>query len=168
MPRMSITQLAEQVGVHKSTVSRQVKAARLRGADGLVDLDAYQALRTNGLDPALQTTGRLPREPSGDASGDLAIARTRKMEADAALSELELARTRGELVDARAVEAAYEDTFRRLRDRLLIVPREVAGDCARLGDEIAIEGRMTQALKTALADFARDLQETAPNAGGAA
>jgi hypothetical protein len=164
---MNLTDIAAAVGVHKSTVSRQAKRAGLVGADGLVDLDAYRALRTTGLDPALQTTGRQIPVAEED-QGSLAAARTRKMEADATLAELALARQRGELVEAGAMESAYEDLFRRLRDRILIVPREVAGDCARLAEEIGIEARMTQSLKAALAEFAAGPMEMKPDAGGAA
>jgi len=167
MPRLTITEIAARVGVHKSTVSRQVRRAGLVGPDGRVDLVAYEELRSGALDPALQTTGRAPAEPEGDAP-QIAIERARKMAADAAMAEIELAKKRGELIEAAAAEAEYEDLFRRLRDRLLAVPQEVAGDCARLADEVAIEGRIAQALKAALRDFAGGLKESGNAVGGAA
>jgi DNA-binding MurR/RpiR family transcriptional regulator len=149
--RLTITDLAKAVGVHKSTVSRQTRRLGLVGADGLVDLEEYRAARAD-LDPALQTTGGTgpARVAPPRSSGGLAVERERKMAADAAMAELALARERGRLVDRAAVEAAVEDLARRMRDRVLAVPREVAGDCARLGEEGAIQGRLTLALRQAL------------------
>ena len=72
MPRLTLTDVAAAVGVHKSTVSRQARRANIVGADGKVDLDEYRALR-EGLDPGLQTTGPeaasvVPRQVLADAS----------------------------------------------------------------------------------------------------
>jgi DNA-binding MurR/RpiR family transcriptional regulator len=160
MPRLTITEIAGHVGVHKSTVSRQVAAHGLKGADGKVDLDQYQALRAGGLDPVLQTSGAAAIG-GGDAEGGLAAERLRKMAADAQLAELALARQKAELLDAAQVEAAQEDMARQLRDRILQVPREVAGDCARLSDEIAIEASMTMALRRALDGLTKEFNADA-------
>jgi hypothetical protein len=156
MPRLSVTQIAAHAGVHKSTVSRQVRQHGLVGADGKIDLDAYLALRESGLDPLLQTTGRAA-QPTGDAESGLAAERLRKMAADAQLAELELGRQQGKLLEAGRVEAEHEDLTRKLRDRLLQIPQEVAADCARLGDEIAIQATITQALRRALDGLANEL-----------
>lgn len=156
MPRLSITDIAKHVGVNKSTVSRQVAAYGLRGADGKVDLDSYLALRKSGLDPLLQTTGNAGLS-QGDAESGLAAERLRKMAADAQLAELELGRQQGKLLEAARVEAEQEDMARKLRDRLLQIPQEVAADCARLGDELAIQATITQALRRALDGLAGEL-----------
>jgi hypothetical protein len=158
MPRLSITDIARHAGVNKSTVSRQVAAHGLRGADGKVDLDAYLTLRESGLDPLLQTTGRAA-QASGDPETGLAAQRERKMAADAELAELELGRQKGKLVEVARVEAEQEDLTRKLRDRLLQVPQEVAADCARLGDEIAIQKTITQAIRRALDGLADDMSK---------
>ena len=164
MPRLSVTDIAKHAGVHKSTVSRQVAALGLRGADGKVDLDAYLTLRESGLDPLLQTTGRAA-QPTGDAETGLAAQRERKMAADAELAELELGRQKGKLLEADRVEAVQEDLTRKLRDRLLQVPQEVAADCARLGDEIAIQKTLTQAIRRALDGLAEEMsKEDVPSA----
>lgn len=147
MPRLTVTEIASAVGVHKSTVSRQVRAAGLVDADGKIDLDAYKALRANALDPALQTA-RAPARLS--ESGTLSAERIRKLSADAELAEMQVRKARGELVEASSIDAATEDAFRRLRDLVLLVPRDVADDCARLGDAIAIEARIAQAIKARL------------------
>lgn len=165
MPRLTITEIAAHVGVHKSTVSRQVAAHGLKGADGKVDLDQYQALRAGGLDPVMQTSGSAAIG-GGDAETGLAAERLRKMAADAQLAELALARQKAELLDGREVESQQEDMARQVRDRILQVPREIAGDCARLSDEIAIEASMTLALRRALEGLTREL--TSDAAGRAA
>jgi len=165
MPRLTITEIAGHVGVHKSTVSRQVAAHGLKGADGRVDLDQYLSLRAGGLDPALQTVG-VAAAGHGDADTGLAAERLRKMAADAQLAELALARQKAELLDAAQVEAQQEDIARQVRDRILQVPREIAGDCARLSDEIAIEASMTLALRRVLDGLTKEL--TADAVGRAA
>ena len=161
--RMTVTEIAAHVGVHKSTVSRQARAHNLVGADGRIDLSAYQALRANGLDPVMQTSGPAVAA-SVDAESGLAAERLRKMAADAQLAELELGRQQGKLLDAARVEAEQEDIARRLRDRLLQVPREVAADCARLGEETAIEATLTQAIRRALDGLSTNLKADVPNA----
>lgn len=161
MPRLTVTEVAARVGVHKSTVSRQARAAGLVGADGLIDLDEYSALRATSIDPALQTTARPAARiaplasPSAGQEPESAIAqeRLRKLRADADAAEDAARLRRGELVDAQQVDAATEDAFRQIRDRLLELPRELADDCARLGDAAAIEGRLTQAIRTTLREL---------------
>jgi phage terminase Nu1 subunit (DNA packaging protein) len=151
-----VTEIAAHVGVHKSTVSRQARSHSLVGADGKIDLAQYQALRASGLDPVMQTSGPAAM-PAGDAESGLAAERLRKMAADAQLAELELGRQQKKLLEAARVEAEHEDLTRKLRDRLLQIPQEVAADCARLGDEIAIQATITQALRRALDGLAGEL-----------
>ena len=164
-----MTDVAKAVGVHKATVSRQARAWGIVGADGLVDLDEYKSLRATGVDPALQTTGKAIAAvlPVEDAPG-LAADRARKMAADASMAELQLARQRGELVELQAVTARTEDYARQLRDRVLMVPRDIAGDCARLGDEGAIEARISLALRAVLDGLHADLTASPDAVRGAA
>jgi DNA-binding MurR/RpiR family transcriptional regulator len=156
MPRMTITAIAAAVGVHKSTVSRQSRTWRLVGDDGLVDLDDYQRLRSAAVDPALQTSGPgaalapPPGEPR--AMPALAAGRTRKVSADAELAELELARRKEQLLDRDQAERAAEDLARRLRDRILMVPRTIARELVLLPDEGAVAGHLTLALERALSE----------------
>jgi len=156
MPRLKITAIATACGVHKSTVSRQVRAAGLVGADGLVELDDYRALR-GGLDPALQTTGKAaPRAAPAAFDPDapvLAAERARKLAADAQLAELALAKQRGEVLDREDVQRAQEDLARNLRARILMVPDQVAHELALLPDEAAIRGHLVLALERALTEM---------------
>ena len=164
MPRLTVTEIAKRVGVNKSTVSRQARQHGLVGADGRIDLAEYEALRAGGLDPLLQTSGRAAAPKGWDGeTPDLVAERTRKMKADAETAEINLARLRGELVDIRAVQSAVEDFGRRLRDRVLSVARDKAADCAMAGDEMAIEGILSLALRQAF-DTTR-MELTAPDGG---
>ena len=159
MPRMQMSRIAGLVGVHKSTVSRQCRAAGLVGEDGLVELDDYRTLRAAALDPAFQTSGP---DAGGAAPARLPVIdpdlpilqaeRARKMAADAHLAELNLARQRGELLDRESVERAQEDRARSLRGRILAVPRIVAAELAQLSDPKALAGHLTLALELALTE----------------
>ncbi len=66
-------------------------------------------------------------------------ARARKMEADAALAELELAVRRGKLVEAERYERELGRAFARVRSRLLPLPSRAAPDLMALTDELKIE-----------------------------
>jgi hypothetical protein len=154
---MTITAIAAAVGVHKSTVSRQARNWKLVGDDGLVELDEYQRLRSAAVDPALQTSGpgaaaaaAPPGEPKEMPA--LAAGRTRKVSADAELAELELARRKEQLLDREQAERAAEDLARRLRDRILMVPRAIARELVLLPDEGAVAGHLTLALERALSE----------------
>jgi phage terminase Nu1 subunit (DNA packaging protein) len=153
---MTVTAIAAACDVHKSTVSRQVRAAGLVGADGLIDLDEYRALR-GGLDPALQTSGKAaPRDApiAFDPNAPvLAAERARKMAADAQLAELALAKQRGEVLDREEVARVQEDLARNLRTRLLMIPDQVAHELALLPDEAAIRAHLTLALDRALTEM---------------
>lgn len=154
MPRMTITAIAAAVGVHKSTVSRQARAASLVGADGLVEYDDYVALRSTALDPALQTSGSGPVPAKRQSAEPSALAgeRAGKIAADRRLAELELARKLSQVVEVAGVDRAQEDMARQLRDRILRVPRAIAGELALLPDEAAIAAHLTMALERAIAE----------------
>lgn len=139
MPRLTITEIAAEVGVHKSTVSRQVRRLSLLGEDGRVDLDEYRAAR-EGLDPALQTTGT-PRRPESSA-GALAEARLDKMRAEAEQAKLDLRKRNGELIERSLLAEVWGPRVRKLRDALVALPRDVIadpGEAARCEEAIAAE-----------------------------
>jgi hypothetical protein len=151
MPRLNCTDLAAVAGVHKSTVSRQARAAGLVGRDGLIDQDAYLALRADGLDPALQTTGRAA--PAEDDGGLMARERARKMAADAQLAELTLEQRRGDLIPRARVAAVLGPAARRLRDRLCQVARDaVRDDADRAACDAAIHGAIETFSEEMMAD----------------
>lgn len=132
MARMTISDVARHVGVHKSTVSRQARSFGLVGADGLVDLESYQQVRAGGLDPALQTTGPAARRVSTDATETtgLAAERLRKVTAEANRVEMENAVKRGEMVPRASIEAVIGPAARQLRERVQELARDTITDDA--------------------------------------
>jgi hypothetical protein len=166
MPRLTITEIAAAVGVHKSTVSRQVRARGIVGADGKVDLEEYKQLR-EGLDPGMQTTSReaatvLPRQVLADA-------RNRKIEAEAATKELALAKLRGELIDTRSVDAAGAMVFGRAIAAFLDMWSPLSVRLAQMTDPGAIAEAGTAATKQVMArlhqEFMDDAARRAAEAG---
>lgn len=159
MPRMTITAIAAAVGVHKSTVSRQARQGGLVGADGLVDLDQYRALRAGGLDPALQPAA--PRAPVAfdpDAPV-LAAERARKMAADAQLAELELQRRRGDIFPREIVAGRAQLVFERAIARLAEALPAQSVKLAAMTDQAAIADLLSAELKRAMAGIHQEFME---------
>ena len=132
-PRMSITAIAAACNLNKSTVSRQTRAARLVGADGLVELAKYQAHRANGLDPSLQTSG-----PGLESAGSMSFneARTANENLKAQRLTLELAELDGRLIDRHKVVALVQELGQAERDAILAWPSRAA---ALLAAELKID-----------------------------
>lgn len=171
MARLRPAEIARRAGVHKSTVSRQLRQwPSLLDEAGTVDLDEYLAARATNLDPALQTRG--PAAPASlpldTEPADLVRERTRKMAADAARAELELARRRGELLDRAAVDRAVADAFAIVRERITTAARDAVPNLARLPDELAMETHLLTALLDAMGaisvEFAADAAGRSPAA----
>ncbi|MBS7789264.1 hypothetical protein KTR66_04625 [Roseococcus sp. SDR] len=168
MPRLTITEIASRVGVHKSTVSRQARARGLVGEDGKVDLEEYQALRQTDLDPALQTTGAArPSEVTKVLSGpQLSVERTRKLAADAERAEIELKARKAELVSAAETAAAEEDVWRTVRDKFMAAPRAWADSLLEVTEPAVMEARLRRLFNTALREIAETLERDEDDAAG--
>jgi hypothetical protein len=146
-------------GVSRQAISKQVGNGCLSAAilpDGTID--PRQAALILGDPPATVRAAKATtrRSEADDDDASFAAARRRREHANAALAELELAEARRRLVDLDAAGRSFEERTRRLRDRLLLVARDVAPDLVRLTDEHAIAARITQALKVALIEAADD------------
>ena len=107
--------------------------------------------------PPFPTTPRLAPAVAPDElpDPDYFSARTRRELALAQLAELELARTAGRQVDRERVAAVAMRIGRLLRDTVLGLPTPLAPVLAELTDPLAVETRLTEALRAALADVAR-------------
>jgi hypothetical protein len=158
MGRLTMTEVAAAVGVHKSTVSRQARAAGIVGADGKLDLDEYRAMR-DGLDPGLQTTGR--PVASVLPSAVLADARTRKMTAEAEAKEIALAKMRGEIIDLASVDAAAGNVFGRAVQGFLDMWSPLSVRLAQMTDPGAIAEAGQAATKQVMARLHQEFMEDA-------
>jgi transposase len=168
MPRLTITEIASRVGVHKSTVSRQARARGLVGEDGKVDLEQYQALRNTDLDPALQTTGAaLPRALVIDPDApQLAVERVRKLAAERERAEIELKARKGELVSASDVASSEEDVWRMVRDKFMAAPRAWADGLLEVTESAVMEARLRRLFNAALREIAETLERDEDDAAG--
>lgn len=155
--RLTVTDIAERVGVHKSTVSRQVRAWGLVGDDGLVDVAAYLARRDDTLNPAQQRKPAATPRAEGYSS-----ASAREKAAKAELAEMQVQERRGELVPRAAIEATYGPLTRQLRDDLIAIPRDTVLDPVHATDT-------ENAIIAALARFSDRVRAMLPatNDGGA-
>lgn len=109
-------EFAKRHGVSRQRISVLVKQGLPRLDNGRIDSEAADAWMASNLDHA-----RRERQRGGDGS-----ARERKEAAQAALTELDLARRRGELVERAAVEQAAFERARLERDGWLTWVAQVA------------------------------------------
>lgn len=108
--------------------------------------------------PQIQPGASAPPPPDDPKDAAYAEARRRREVANAEKAEVELAELNGRLVDRAAVEREIAEQISRLRDAMLMVPREIAAQCAALDDERAIEALATLAIKRALTTMARQAE----------
>ena len=171
MPRLSITDVAARVGVHKSTVSRQARAHGLVGPDGKVDLAEYQRLRDTSLDPALQTGPAAAvalTAPFDENRPEIAAERALKLAADRERAQIELAARKGELVAAAEIAAAEEDTWRTVRDKFMGAPRAWADQLLEVSEPAVMEARLRRLFNATLRDIADTLERDETHAAGRA
>lgn len=143
--------------VAPSTVTRWISSGALAAPavrqDGTIDVARADAML--GAPPA---AGLLPLPSAAAPEPAVSISdKKRREKADADLAEIKAAEKAGELTDAEAAEREYEDLARRLRHAIMAVPRDIADDCAKLGEPIAIEARMTMALEKVIDEFSRSI-----------
>lgn len=148
---------AKHRNVAPSTVTRWISNGELSApalrSDGTIDVQRADAQLGGPPSAGLLPTPSAPSSPEPEQLND----KKRRERADADLAEMKALEKAGELTDARSAELEYEDQAKRLRDTVLAVAREVAGDCARLGEPVAIEARIAMALGKALDGFSKSL-----------
>lgn len=146
-----------------SKLSSQGKLLLCPSNPKLIDVSA--SLKALGQSAAgrerLATAHSEPGAPSGDdkivASPDSNYwtHKSRHEAALAKISEIELARKSGDLVDRRRVERTAFTTSRMLRDAILGVPTQLAPELALMTDSFQLESRLRDALRQVLADMAK-------------
>ena len=145
-------------GCSPANITKLIKAGKLAPPglrpDGMIEVEQADAML------GLPTPQPQIFEPAAESQGDVAYAasRARREAANAALAQMELETARGKLIDREAAERAFEDRARRLRDHLLMLPSQVAEDCARNSEAHAVEAIILRAIEVALRE---DVQEDA-------
>lgn len=109
----------------------------------------YQALLT------LTGVIRHVREQQQKASGTLEQEKLKKLTAERQLAELDLARKRGEALDARAVVTAWENIVVTIRQKLLSMPAQLGPRLAYLKEQHKIE----EALEREVEDYLVELSK---------
>lgn len=187
---VGVSEAARLLDRNKSTISRQVAKGIIpnhaaAGQPPLINIEeARQALRHN-IDTSKSATrgvglragddlfeaeddveAALPDEPvAGGPDKDRLsynTARTAAVALQAQRAQLELMRELGQLVPASEVERAAQDHARSLRDRLLGLPQQIAGELSGQTDERKIIAILTAALKACLTDAVK-MMEQDPN-----
>jgi hypothetical protein len=111
----------------------------------------------NQLDTAIESTPSTPL-PSPTAVGalpDFQKARALREHSLAQLSQIELLKVQGSLVEREAVETSAYNSGRMLRDQLLRLCSQVAPELAGMSDPWEIERHLTTALRRTLEDAER-------------
>lgn len=122
-------------------------------SDGMIDVAAADAMlgpAVPALKPLVAEKPVVTPEPTELDPSSYAANRARREAANARIAELELDELNGELVRRDVVEREIADQIGGLREAIMMVPREIAGQCALLGDERKIEAAITAALKRVL------------------
>lgn len=102
-------------------------------------------------------TAKPPRKPSTGGviiGSDYDAARTRKMNADAEIAELELARIRGTLCLTDDVVAAWESVLQAAKAKFLALPTKIAPIAANETDVGVVKDLLEQQLREALSELA--------------
>jgi hypothetical protein len=157
---MSIRQYAKHRGCALSSVQAALAAGRIAAEpDGKLDAarcDADWALNTDHTKP--RATGPQPET--------FASARARREAAQAELAELELARRRGDLLDAREVARDAFNCARATRDALEHVAPRLAPHLLSLTDVGEAERIVREAIHGAIDGLVSTLEKPSPRRKG--
>jgi hypothetical protein len=153
MPRLKGVEVAAELGLNKSTVSRQARAWNLVGADGLIDLDAYRARRETERNPLMVRDQPSPAAAPDPPSGSVASAAAEHKSLQAELLRLRLDREAGRQLDAAAVGSEVAEAGGIFRAALNALPSRLAVDLARETDPDRVEQKLAAAINDTLAEL---------------
>ena len=177
---LTVADYARHAGIHRSTVSRQVKSGVIPnrappGARPLIDPVEADTARATGLDHGKRRErGEAPaKAPSskprdGDAAPappTFSEARIQREQAQAGLAELNLETRAGRLVNRAAVEAAAFEAGKILRERMLAVPVRLAGEIVTMVRDGAGDREVGALIGDKLRDVLADVVTTIAPAG---
>lgn len=178
MTVISKSEFAARRGWSKSYVSKLASQDRLvLTPDGKVELEATEALLAQSADPSkaavaarheqeriqrgvhdhvapnVETPADLPTlQTRGGQGADFQKARAHREYYLAQLAEAEFMKVQGTLVSAEAVKTAAFNAGRMLRDTLLGLPPQIAGELASMTDPWDIERHLATTLRRAFDD----------------
>jgi len=163
MTLMTQAAYAKHRGCSKQNIGKLVKAGKIvLDENGMIDsVRADEELKT-GLNPA-HSMGRqtgLQVTPQSEKYGD---AKARIADFQAKAAEIEWAERVGLVVDAAGVESEQMSFGRRVRDRMIRIEREAAGEVAACNDERGCQAILHRFVTAALSDIA-DILEGAEEA----
>lgn len=173
MTVLSKSEFADSRGWSRAYVSKLGKQERLvLTADGKVDVEATLDLLATSADPSKAgvadrhqrdraekgvhalVTPAAPASPPRSAGDGYQKARAHREHYLALLAEDEFLKGRGALVERAAVDGAAFAAARTLRDLLLGLPTQLAGELIAITDAWEMERRLTDALRRVLDDAA--------------
>jgi phage terminase Nu1 subunit (DNA packaging protein) len=150
---MTQVQYAAHRGCSKQNIGKLVKAGKIvLDENGLIDSDRADEELKTGLNPA-HAMGRVAPavSPQSEKYGD---AKARIADFQAKAAEIEWAERVGLVVDATGVESEQMTFGRRVRDRILRIEREAAGELAACADERGCQAILHRFVTAALTDIA--------------
>jgi hypothetical protein len=148
---LSFADYARRRGCSRPLISKKVADGTIHGpaltADRRIIPSIADAQLAAARDPS-QSALTLPA--AGEDAVNYARERARREAALAERAEIELRQRKGELLDRAATLRAVEDAVRAMRDRILTIPHDIAGELARLSDEREIEQHLRARLNAVL------------------
>ena len=99
------------------------------------------------------------KSPAKDLSERLTIAQCRKLEAEAAVKELELERAKGQLIEIKDVESTLSHVLTTVRSRIVAIPARVAAQVSGMSEPKAIAALLTNVFDEALNELAKLFEE---------
>lgn len=144
--RIKISEYAAMRGVTRQAVEKVAKehGIALTGSPKTIDPVEADRVWTENVGPR--------RGPGADrgVAPELARARQRKMDADASLAELNLARARSELVSVEDARRLWFRLARATRDRVLAIADREAAELATMTDPAMVAYKLRKVLGDAL------------------
>ncbi|MBC8324307.1 MAG: hypothetical protein H8E27_01600, partial [Verrucomicrobia subdivision 3 bacterium] len=107
------------------------------------------------LTPALQGVIRYMRDQSAKAGNSLEQEKLKKLTAERQIAELELAKRKGEALDARAVVTAWENIVVTIRQKLMAMPAQLGPRLAYLKEQHKIEEELEREVNDYLQELSK-------------
>lgn len=172
MSTMSQSDFADVIGKSRQYVHKLVKAGKLPvAADGRLDPEICKALLQQMKDPARVLAAGNKQDLSAlldDEPDDAAPVQKQTYNqaalihklAQGQMIQLQLRKESGELVEKADVEREAFDCSRIIRDRLMTLPQEMAGELVGMTDEAAIRLYLRNKLRDALMEASANVSES--------